>query len=81
MYTICKGELQASYMMHGILRKEMDFYFMFGCKMDKFKKEIHCIPFQKALYLDNLETVPRSGLLPITSADVKIKQTNKQSSL
>lgn len=40
MYTICKGELQASYVMHGILWKEMDFYFVVGCKMDKFRKEI-----------------------------------------
>lgn len=78
MYTICKGELQASYMMHGILWKEMDFYFVVGCKMDKFRKEIPGLLEVNAVYLDNLESVPCSGMLPIALVDTKIKQTKKQ---
>lgn len=44
---------------------------MVGCKMDKLKKEI------QSLLERNLDTVPCSGMLPITAADTKIKQTNK----
>lgn len=75
MYTICKGELQASYMMYGILWKEMDFDFIVGCKMDTFSKEIQSLLEMNAEHLDNLESAPCSGMLPNTSADMKIKQT------
>lgn len=75
MYTICKGELQASYVMCGILWKEMDFVFMVGCKMDTFRKEIQSLLEMNAKHLDSLESAPCSGMLPNTSADTKIKQT------
>lgn len=77
MYTICKGELQASYVMYGILWKEMDFYFVVGCKMDKFKKEIQSLLEVNAVYLHSLESAPCSGMLPITSADTKMTQTKR----
>lgn len=81
MYTICKEELQASYVMYGILWKEMDFDFMVGCKRDKFRKEIQSLLEMNAEFLDNLEAPSCSGMLPITSADTKVKQTNKKKAL
>lgn len=45
--------------------------------MDTFRKEIQSLLEMNAVYLDNLESAPCSEMLPITSADTKIKQTNK----
>lgn len=65
-------------MMHGILWNEMDFYFMVGCIMDKFRIEVQSLLEMNAVYLAvYLESAPSSGMLLITSADMKIKQTNK----
>lgn len=77
MYTICKGELQTSYMMYGILWKEMDFDFMARCKPNTFRKELQSLLQMNTEHLDGLESAPCSGMLPSVSADTKIK-TNKQ---
>lgn len=77
MYTICKGELQTSYMMYGILWKEMDFDFMARCKPNTFRKELQSLLQMNTEHLDGLESASCSGMLPSVSADTKIK-TNKQ---
>ena len=77
MYTICKGELQISYMMYGILWKEMGFDFMARRKTSTFRKEIQSLLEMSAEHLDGLKSAPCSGMLPNTSADMKIK-INKQ---
>lgn len=63
--------------MYGILRKEMDFDFMARCKPNTFRKEIQSLLETNVEHLDGWESAPCSGLLPNTSADMKIKG-NKQ---
>lgn len=71
MHAICRDRLQTSYVMYGLLCKEMNFKFIARYTNNTFRKEIQSLLELNAEHLCNLEFAPCSRMLP-SASEMKI---------